>query len=150
MKELNKVLGITTKLFMAYHPQMDGQTERMNQELEQYLRMFVDHRQTDWLEWLAIAEFSYNNKFQSSTQVSPFFTNYGYNPHMGFKLRWNVKVQSVEYFVQGLKNVQAEAEVALHKVHDDMKHNADRKCMEAPQYKVGDRVWLSTKDLHTT
>ena len=85
MKELNKILGITTKLSTAYHPQTDGQTERMNQELVQYLRMFIDHRQTDWPEWLAIAEFSYNNKFQSSTRVSPFFANYGYNPCMGFE-----------------------------------------------------------------
>ena len=43
MKELNHMLGIETKLFMAFHPQTDGQTERMNQELEQYLQMFIDH-----------------------------------------------------------------------------------------------------------
>jgi len=45
MKELNLMLGIDTKLSTAYHPQIDGQMERMNQELEQYLRMFIDHRQ---------------------------------------------------------------------------------------------------------
>jgi len=45
MKELNNLLGIQTKLSTAYHPQMDGQTERINQELEQYLRVFIDHRQ---------------------------------------------------------------------------------------------------------
>jgi len=45
MKELNSMLGIDTKLSTAYHPQIDGQMERMNQELEQYLRMFIDHRQ---------------------------------------------------------------------------------------------------------
>jgi len=43
MKELNQMLGIDTKLSMAYHPQTDGQTERMNQDLEQYLRMFIDN-----------------------------------------------------------------------------------------------------------
>jgi len=43
MKELNSLLGIQTKLFTAYYPQMDGQTERINQELEQYLRVFIDH-----------------------------------------------------------------------------------------------------------
>jgi len=58
MKELNKILGIDTKLSTTYHPQTDGQTERMNQELEQYLRMFVDYHQTNWPEWLAIAKFS--------------------------------------------------------------------------------------------
>jgi hypothetical protein len=150
MKELNKILGIQTKLSTAYHPQTDGQTERMNQELEQYLRLFVDHRQTDWPEWLAIAEFSYNNKFQSSIRVSPFYANYGYNPRMGFEPRRKVKVQAVEDFVQRMKNVQAEAEAALHKARDDMKRYADRLRADAPKYQIGDKVWLSTKDLHTT
>jgi len=84
MRELNKILGIDTKLPTAYHPQTDRQTERMNQELEQYLRMFVDYHQTNWLEWLAIAEFSYNNKIQKSIKILPFYTNYGLNPRMGF------------------------------------------------------------------
>ena len=56
IKELNKMLGIETKLSTAYHPQMDGQTERTNQELEQYLRMYVNHRQNNWSEWLVMAE----------------------------------------------------------------------------------------------
>ena len=47
-KELNKMLGIETKLSTAYHPETDGQTERTNQELEQYLRMYVNHRQNNW------------------------------------------------------------------------------------------------------
>jgi len=50
MKELNKMLGIKTKLLTAFHPQTDGQTERMNQELEQYLWMFINYCQTQWLE----------------------------------------------------------------------------------------------------
>ena len=49
-KELNRILGIETRLLMAFHPQTDGQTEQMNQELEQYLRFFVDHRQKNWPE----------------------------------------------------------------------------------------------------
>jgi len=47
-KELNRMLGIKTKLSTVFYPQMDGQMERMNQELEQYLRLFVEHRQRDW------------------------------------------------------------------------------------------------------
>jgi len=45
IKELNNILGINTKLLIAYHSQTDGQTKRMNQDLKQYLRMFIDHRQ---------------------------------------------------------------------------------------------------------
>ena len=62
MKELNEMLGIKTKLLMAFHPQTDGQIERMNQELEQYLRMFINHRQEQWLEWLGMVEFVYNKR----------------------------------------------------------------------------------------
>jgi len=64
-KELNEMLSIKTKLSTAFHSQTDGQTEQMNQELEQYLQFFVDHRQKDWLEWLALAEFAVNNKIHS-------------------------------------------------------------------------------------
>ena len=77
MKELNEMLGIKTKLSMAFHPQTDGQTKRMNQELEQYLCMFIDHCQDHWLEWLGMAEFAYNNKAHTGTKVSPFEANSG-------------------------------------------------------------------------
>jgi len=62
MKELNNLLGIQMKLSMAYHLQTDRQTERINQELEQYLRVFIDYRQEQWLDWLETVEFVYNNK----------------------------------------------------------------------------------------
>ena len=120
MRELNNILGIQTKLSTAYHPQTDGQTERMNQELEQYLRMFVNYRQTDWPKWLAIAKFSHNNKFHLATRMSPFFANYGYHPRMGVEPRREVKVQSVEDFVSKMQKVQEEAEAALKKARDDM------------------------------
>jgi len=67
MRELNGMLGIESKLSTAFHPQTDGQIERVNQELEQYLRMFIDYRQEQWPEWLGTAEFAYNNKVHSST-----------------------------------------------------------------------------------
>jgi len=64
---LNKILGIESKLLTAFHSQIDGQTERVNQELEQYLRMFINYRQEQWSEWLGTAEFAYNNEVHSST-----------------------------------------------------------------------------------
>jgi len=79
MKKLNEILGIKTKLSTAYHPQTDGQTEWVNQEIEQYLRMFISYRQNDWPEWIACAEFAYNNKIHTATHILPFFANYGMN-----------------------------------------------------------------------
>jgi len=58
MKELNNLLEIQMKLSTAYYPQTDGQTERINQELEQYLRVFIDYRQEQWLDWLETVEFT--------------------------------------------------------------------------------------------
>ena len=74
-KELNRMLGIEMRLSMVFHPQTDRQTEWMNQELEQYLRLFMKHRQKDWLEWLASAEFAINNKAHIVTKILPFMVN---------------------------------------------------------------------------
>jgi len=77
IKELNNLLRIQTKLSTAYHSQTDGQTERINQELEQYLRVFINYRQKQWPDWLGMAEFAYNNKIHAATKISPFKANYG-------------------------------------------------------------------------
>ncbi len=77
---LTSQLGIQLKLSMAYHPQMDGQTEHVNQCIEQYLWNFCSYQQDDWVDWLGIAEFHYNNLVHESTHVSPFFANYSFNP----------------------------------------------------------------------
>jgi len=146
-KELNKMLGIKTKLSTAFHPQTDGQTERMNQELEQYLRFFIEHRQKDWPEWLAVAEFAINNKVHTATKVSPFMANYGKELRMGGDIRKKGKVESATEFVQRMKKVQEEAEVALKKTQEEMKRYADRGRKETEEWKKGDRVLLSTKDL---
>ena len=76
-KDLNQILEIETKFSTVFHPQTDGQIERMNQELEQYLRFFIDHRQKDWLEWLVLDKFIINNKIHSVTKMLPFMANYG-------------------------------------------------------------------------
>ena len=75
IKELNGMLGIETKLSMAFYLQIDRQTERANQELEQYLRMFVDYYQKQWPDWLDTIEFAYNNKVNSSIKVLLFMAN---------------------------------------------------------------------------
>jgi len=147
IKELNGMLGIETKLSMAFHLQTDRQTERANQELEQYLRMFVDYRQEQWPDWLGTAEFTYNNKVNSSTKMSPFMANNGRNPRMGFEMRKKGKVLRVEEFVTKMKEVQEEAQAVLRKVQEEMKKQADRHRGEVEEYKVGDMMLLSTRDL---
>jgi len=147
IKELNNLLGIQTKLSMAYHPQRDGQMERINQELEQYLRVFIDHRQEQWPDWLGMAEFAYNNKVHAVTKTSPFKANYGQDPKMGFEGRRKGKYKVAEKFVERMRKIQEEAKAALGKVQEEMKKFANRKRREEEEYRVGDLVLLSTKDL---
>jgi len=130
MKELNRMLGIKTKLSTAFHPQMDGQTEQMNQELEQYLQFFVEHRQKNWPEWLASAEFAVNNKVHTATKVSLFMANYGRELRMGGDIRKKGKVESAMEFVERMKKVHKEKEAALKKTQKEMKRYADRSRKE--------------------
>jgi len=115
MKELNKMLGIKTKLSTAYHSQTDGQTERVNQELEQYLCMFIDHRQEQWPEWLEMMEFAYNNKIHSATKVSSFRANCRQDLRMGFEGRRRERYKAAGELVKRIKRIQKKAKVVLKK-----------------------------------
>ena len=141
------MLGIETKLSTVFHLQMDGQMEQMNQELEQYLRLFVEHRQKDWPEWLASAEFAVNNKAHTATKMSPFMANYGRELRMGGDIRKKGKVESATEFVERIKKVHEEAGVALKKTQKEIKRYADQSRKETKNWKKRDRVLLSTKDL---
>jgi len=147
MRELNNLLGIQTKLLTAYHPQTDRQIERINQELEQYLRVFIDHRQEQWLDWLRTAEFAYNNKIHTATKISPFKVNYGQDPRMGFEGRKKGKYEVAGKFVERIKKIQKEAKAALGKAQEEIKKFMNRRRREEEEYRVGDLVLLSMKDL---
>jgi len=84
---------------------MDGQMERMNQELEQYIRFFIDYRQKDWPEWLVLAEFVVNNKVHTATKVSPFMANYERELRMEGDVRKRGKVEKVTEFVERMKKM---------------------------------------------
>ena len=145
-RELNKMLGIETKLSMAYHPETDGQMERGNQELEQYLRMYINHRQNNWAEWLATAEFAFNNKVYMATKSSPFQVNYEREPRIGFDIRKKGKNEKAEEFAREMKERHEKARAALVRSQEKMKRQADRSRKEAEEYRVGDKVLISTKD----
>ena len=76
IKELNEILGIETKLSTAFYLQTNKQRERENQELKQYLRICINHRQINWSEWLATVEFTFNNKIHTVTKSLLFKVNY--------------------------------------------------------------------------
>ena len=119
----------------------------MNQELKQYLQFFMDHRQKNWPEWLALAEFAVNNKTHTATKVSPFMANYGKEVRMGGDIRKKGKVENMTEFVERMKKVHEEAEAALKETQEEMKRYADRSRKEMEKWEKENRVLLSTKNL---
>ena len=77
IKELTKALGTKRQLSIAYHPQTNGQTERINQEIGTFLQHYVNYQQDNWMNWLAAAEFQYNDKKHAATGRTPFKLNFG-------------------------------------------------------------------------
>lgn len=102
-RNLLKRLNIDTKLSTAFHPETDGQTERVNQCLEQYLRCYVSFQQDDWIRWIPLAEFQYNNCISTSTQSSPFYSNYGFHPRLDIAPTTGSfqSIQKAKNFVKG-------------------------------------------------
>ena len=94
-----------------------------------------------------MVEFAYNNKIHVATKTLPFKANYGQNPRMGFEGRRKRKYKVAGKFVERIKKIQEEAKAALGKAQKEMKKFANRRRIEGEEYRVGDLVLLSTKDL---
>ena len=100
-----KLLQISAKLSLGYHPETNGQSERTNQTLEQYLCCFINYQQDDWVDFLHLAEFACNNSIHSSTRYSPFFANTGCHPRWTMNAHPEVPV--------GVKAVNAEVQATF-------------------------------------
>jgi hypothetical protein len=79
-KKVMEAMGTYRNLSTAFYPESDGQMERINAILEQYLRAYCKYQQNNWNQLLPMAEFCYNNSHSGTTKVSPFFGNYSYHP----------------------------------------------------------------------
>jgi transposase InsO family protein len=150
-RELYRRLKIKLATSTAYHPQTDGQTERVNQVMEQFLRLFANERQDNWDGLLPLAEFQYNNTVHSSTKESPFMLDTGRHPRMGFEPHQpRSKVEAVNDFEDRLKTGLTEATAALTKARDEYTQYYNRHREPAPDFQPGDRVWLDSGDINTT
>jgi len=151
MKELYRLLEIEAVTSTTYHPQTDRQTERVNQELEQYLWIFIRERQDDWYTLLPLAEFSYNSHIHSSTQQTPFLLDTSQHPWMGFEPHQPpFRFEAVNEFTNWMKDTLKEAKSALAKAKDDMAQYYNYCCSPAPSFSPGDMVYLDSEDIQTT
>lgn len=154
---LCKRLGIKAKLSTAWHPETDGQSEIANQEMDQYLRSYVNQFQDDWVERLPMAEFSGNANTSATTKLPPFLVSQGQVPRMSLdpvdlkasstrERLANAKAISIATCMQEVWDFTS-AEMAKSQRAQADAANQHRK--ESPKYKVGNKVWLSTRNIHT-
>lgn len=127
-RQLFSLTGTTLSMSSSYHPQTDGQTERVNQCLEGYLRCFAHACPTKWIQWLSLAEFWYNTSFHSSLGKSPFEVLYGRSPRqLGITPDSTCTVPDLEAWLAERQLMQQLLRQHLERVRLRMKHQTDKK-----------------------
>jgi hypothetical protein len=150
-ENITKALGISRDLSTAFHPQTDGQTERVNATLEQYLRAYCNYQQDDWGNLLPIAEFCYNNTQAESTKVTPFFANYGYHPRFTPDLGMqDNEVPEVSEYAAALTRLHTELRAEMIQAQMAQAEQANKTRHPDPVLNPGDTVWLKRKNIRTT
>lgn len=147
-KEILHQSGIKSNLSTAYHPQTDGQTERVNQVLEQFLRVYCDFKQDDWSTLLPHAEFCYNNTSHSSTGTSPFYLAYGYHPRTNLT-PFTSTIPNADKHVQYLIKVRKDAHKCLEAAQVRAIRTTDRHRNTHPDFQTGQQVLLSKDHIHS-
>ncbi|KAI0996107.1 hypothetical protein K3495_g12074 [Podosphaera aphanis] len=150
---LCRLLNIKQRLSTAFHPETDGSTERMNQEILAYLRAFISYAQYEWPSMLPSAMLAINNR-DTVIGLSPFFLTRGYHAepiHQVPPLPTKVSSPSkrAQEFVERLKDAQEYAQAAMASVQQRMESSANKKRQPQQRFEVGDLVWLNLKNIKT-
>lgn len=152
-KELCKHLGIEARMSTAFHPETDGQTERLNAVMEQYLRGYVSYQQNDWVKWLPMAEFSANNQVSASTKATPFFANFGFHPRFTVTIKPTDKTPpslDAKDFAGKMLELHEYLRTNIRTAQDQQEQATNAKRTPAPVYNIGDMVFVSAKNIRTT
>uniref|UniRef100_A0A9J7Y373 Integrase catalytic domain-containing protein n=1 Tax=Cyprinus carpio carpio TaxID=630221 RepID=A0A9J7Y373_CYPCA len=147
-RAFHSLLGVVVSLSSGYHPQSNGQTERKIQEIGRFLRTFCHGHQDSWNQFLGWAEYAQNSLRQPSTGLTPFQSVLGYQPPL---FPWSGEpsdVLSVEYWFRESERVWDAAHHQLQRALRRRRMTADLRHSDAPAYQPGQKVWLSTRDIH--
>ena len=143
-----KQLGMQPRYSTAFHPQTDGQTERTNRVLEEVLRHFIDGEHKQWEELLPLAAFAMNNAKSSSTGETPFFLNHGCHPATPVSLALpQGNIPSLDAVFKDLEITHSRIRDLLKSAQDRQKAYADERFRRPHDFKAGDLVLLSTRNL---
>ena len=144
-RSLGKALNMKLHFTSGYHPEGDGQTERVNQTLEQYLRIYCNYQHDNWHSLLPIAEFCYNNTPSSTTGVSPFFANKGYNPAFTVHSEYELTSLKAQEFVTDLQELHDQLRITIQESQGRIQQFADKNRIPPPEFKVGDKAFVKAK-----
>ena len=145
-KELHRLLGTNLYMSTAFHPQSDGQTERMNRVLEETLRHYISPTQDDWEDHLPLIEFAINNSKQRSTGHTPFALNYAKAPRVPTDITLKSRAPSAQQYAQTMQERLAKAKANLQTAQARQKSDAD-KHRRPVEYRVGQEVLLNTVNI---
>jgi len=146
-KAICAALEIELKMSTAYHPQSDGQTERTNRTIEQYLRSLVS-KDRSWVQALPMAEYAYNSSVHSSTKSTPFATVYGFNPPTPDPMfsTWTDVAEASDMLADWQTRIQrARDNIQVSQVHQVLVSNSGTGTHD---FSLNEKVFLSTKDLN--
>ncbi|CAI7799696.1 unnamed protein product [Closterium sp. NIES-54] len=146
-KELMGLLGTKLAMSSAYHPQTDGQTERLNQVVEQLLRTACKDDVSHWDKQLPTLEFAYNNASHAATGKSPFFLCFGREPLTPQQPTTPAHVQAAHDFVTTMQQLWEKTQRRLTTMQTSQKQYADRQRRDH-SVAVGDQVLLDTRNLN--
>jgi hypothetical protein len=148
-QEVQRLLKITAAPSTAWHPRTDGQTECANQAVKIFLQHFVSDRQENWLELLPLAELVYNSSLSTSTDFSPFFSQYAFHPQTNMFNKGS-QVPVAEELLGKLVSVQETLVDNVQKAKETQKKYFDKNAREVPTYWAGDWVWLLRQNIYST
>jgi hypothetical protein len=123
---LGKALNMKLHFTSEYHPEGDGQTEHVNQTLEQYLRIYCNFQQDNWHTLLPIAAFCYNNTPSFTTGVSPFFANKGYNPAFTVYSKYELASLKAQELVTDLQEFHSKLRINIQESQERCQQSADK------------------------
>jgi hypothetical protein len=149
-RSLGKALDMKLHFTSGYHPEGDGQTERTNQTLEQYIRIYCNYQQDNWKSLLPLAEFAYNNAPNATTGISPFFANKGYNPNIAIHPERDLASARAQDFVTNLDELHQELRKQIASAQERYQRSADKNRLPPPDFKVGDRAFVKAEFFRTT
>ena len=142
-------LNVRLRRSTALHPQTDGQTERVNQSLEQYLRQYCNYEHDNWYDLLPLGEYAYNNLVNTATQMSPFFANYSFHPSTNWPVEKESRNPASRNYAHWMESIHELCVKSLEETRKRMGKYYDRARKEVPLYSVGDHVMLNCKNIRT-